>query len=414
METEIINNIDNPIILEKLYRSDKIRFKNSFSVCYAEIQNNPIAQVWNERLATSKDDLFLGNKNEIFFGLMAAFISGIIAKIPSIIGIEYDLFLSKNIGFIVFPMVSIYFVWKQKLSFKKYLFLIFIFIATAFYINSLPNNEKSATIILAGIHLPLFLWAVLGYAFIGGDLKNSQKKIAYLKFNGNFIIMSALLILSSVLFSAVTINLFMLLGVNIEKFYTEQIAVWGLSAIPLLSTYLVQYNPLLVNKISPTIARIFTPIVFITLLIFLATLVYTGKNIYNDRDFLLLFNALLIGVMAIIIFSFTEVTQQVKSKISLFILFGLSVLAIIANGIALSAIAFRLTEFGISPNRLAILGANFLMFIHLSIVSYTLFMRIRNKANMQDIENKIVLLMPLYAFWAAFVTFVMPFLFNFK
>ena len=145
----------------------------------------------------------------------------------------------------------------------------------------------------------------MGYIFIGGDLKNNQKKIAFLKFNGNFVIMTGLIFISGMFFTGITIALFELLKIDIKDFYFEQIAVWGLAAIPMLSTFLIQNNPELVNKISPTIARIFTPIIFITLLVFLITLIYTGMNIYNDRNFLLLFNILLIGVMAIILFSLT-------------------------------------------------------------------------------------------------------------
>jgi hypothetical protein len=254
---------------------------------------------------------------------------------------------------------------------------------------------------------------VLGYAFVGGDLKDNQKSISFLKFNGNFIVMTALIFFSGVLFTGITIALFGLLGINIEQFYFEQIAVWGLSAIPMLSTYLVQNNPQLVNKISPTIARIFTPLVLITLIVFLSTLMYTGKNIYNDRNFLLLFDVLLIAVMAIILFSLTSIVNNAKSSIQLIMLFSLSLLTIIANAIALSAIAFRLAEFGVSPNRIAVLGANLLMFIHLLFVSFALVKNLKGKVGIRAVETEIALFIPAYAVWAAFVTFVMPFVFKF-
>jgi hypothetical protein len=183
--------------------------------------------------------------------------------------------------------------------------------------------------------------------------------------------------------------------------------------MPMLSTYLIQNNPDLVNKVSPTIAKIFTPIVFITLLVFLITLMYTQKDIYNDRNFLLVFNIVLIGVMAIILFSLTEATNNTNSKFNLIILFGLAILAIIANTIALSAISFRLSEFGLSPNRLAVLGANLLIFIHLLLVSYGLFKNLKGKASIQDVEGNIAFFIPAYAFWAAFVSFAMPFIFKF-
>ena len=411
MENEIKININNPKQLEKLYRDNSSAFVLAFNTVYEEIKDTPSAQVWNERLNFTQENVTRINKNEIIFIVLAAFVGGLIAKVPGFLGIEYDVYLSKNIGFIVFPILSMYFIWKQKLAMTKYILPMVLFIGSAIFINTLPYNEQSSTFILSLIHLPIFLWSILGYAFVGGDIRNSQKKIAFLKFNGNFIVMTALIFISGVLFTGITIALFELLKIDIKQFYFEQIAVWALAAIPMLSTYLVQNNPQLVNKISPTIARIFTPLVFITLLAFLAALMYTGKNIYNDRNFLLLFNALLIGVMAIILFSLTEATKNASSKMNLIMLFGLSLLTIIANAMALSAIAFRLSEFGISPNRLAVLGANLLMFVHLLFVSYGLIKNLKGKATIQDVEQEIALFIPAYTVWAAFVTFAIPFIF---
>ena len=413
MENEIKININNPKQLEKLYRDHKGAFTIAFNNIYQELTNEPAAQAWNERLNYKDEQITWGSKNEIIFIVLAAFVGGLIAKMPSFLGIEYDVYMSKNIGFVVFPILTAYFIWKQQLSMNKLILPLILFIASAIFMNSLPYNEKSATFILSTIHLPIFLWSILGYAFIGGDLNNNQKKIAFLKFNGNFIVMTGLIFISGMFFTGITLALFELLKMDIQTFYFEQIAVWALAAMPMLSTYLIQNNPDLVNKISPTIAKIFTPIVFITLLVFLIALFYNGKNIYNDRNFLLVFNAVLIGVMAIILFSLTEATNNTRSKFNLIILFGLALLAIIANAIALSAISFRLSEFGISPNRLAVLGANLLIFIHLLFVSYGLFKNLKGKASIQDVEGNIALFIPAYAVWAAFVSFIMPFIFKF-
>ena len=413
MENEIKININNPKQLEKLYREHKGAFTIAFNNIYQELTNEPAAQAWNERINYKDEHITWGSQNEIIFIVVAAFLGGLIAKMPSFFGIEYDVYMSKNIGFVVFPILTAYFIWKQQLSMTKLILPLILFLGSAIFINSLPYNEKSATFILSTIHLPIFLWAILGYAFIGGDLNNNQKKIAFLKFNGNFIVMTGLIFISGMFFTGITLALFELLKMDIQTFYFEQIAVWGLAAMPMLSTYLIQNNPELVNKISPTIAKIFTPIVFITLLVFLSALMYTGKDIYNDRNFLLVFNAVLIGVMAIILFSLTEATNNTRSKFNFIILFGLALLAIIANAIALSAILFRLSEFGLSPNRIAVLGANLLIFIHLLLVSYGLFKNLKGKASIQDVEGDIALFIPVYAIWAALVTFIMPFIFKF-
>jgi hypothetical protein len=411
MENEIKNNINNLKQLELLYRENKSAFTNAFNTIYIDIKEQASAQIWNERLNYKEGDITWGSKNEILFIVIAALVSGLIAKIPSFLGIEFDIYLSRNIGFVVFPMLGFYFAWKQALSKNKYILPILLFIGSAIFINLLPNNEKSATILLATIHLPILLWAILGYLFIGGNLKDESKKIAFLQFNGHFIVMTALIFSAGMLFSGITIALFELLGINIAQAYFEQIAIWGLAAIPMLSTYLIQNNPQLVNKISPIIARIFTPLVLITLFVFLATFFYTQKNIYTDRNFLLLFNILLIAVMAIILFSLTTTVNQGKSKIQLIMLFSLSILTIVANGIAVSAIAIRLNEFGFSPNRIAVLGANLLMFLHLVLVAIALLKNINGKAGIASVESAIAKFIPVYAIWAAFITFVMPFIY---
>lgn len=414
LKEEIIQNINNPRQLEKLYRKNKTAFQRIFNAIYPTINENQTAQIWNERLNYPQEEIFWGKKNDLIFVGVAIFVAGLIAQIPQFFSINEDFFFPRNIGFVVFPMLTAYFAWKQKLGINKLLFPVIAILLSVFYINFLPDNDKSDSIILACIHLPIFLWTVLAYTFVGGHLNASQKKINFLRYNGDLLVMTAVMVLSGILFTGITIGLFELIGLKIEDFFAQHIAVWGLPAIPILATYLVQNNPQLVNKISPVIARIFTPIVFVTLLIFLSAIIYTGKNLYNDRNFLLLFNALLIGVMAIILFSITAATKNANEKLNLLFLFGLSVLTIILNGIALSAIAFRLVEFGITPNRIAVLGANLLIFINLILVAHKLFLIIRDKAEVQKVENVIAIFIPIYGIWTALVTFIFPVLFNFK
>jgi hypothetical protein len=50
------------------------------------------------------------------------------------------------------------------------------------------------------------------------------------------------------------------------------------------------------------------------LVVYLIAIVYSGKNPYNNREFLLIFNALLIGVMAIIFFSVAETSKTTKNN----------------------------------------------------------------------------------------------------
>jgi hypothetical protein len=170
----------------------------------------------------------------------------------------------------------------------------------------------------------------------------------------------------------------------------------------------------LVGKVSPVIAKIFSPLVLVMLVIYLAAVIYSGKDPYNDREFLLIFNALLIGVMAIIFFSVAETANTIKTKPEVWVLFLLSVLTVVVNGIALSAILFRISEWGITPNRAAVLGGNVLILINLLLVTAQLFRVLAGKTDLMGVKKVIAFYLPVYCLWAAIVTFLFPYLFGFK
>lgn len=414
MKKQIINNLDNPKELEKLYRENKTVFKKEFNSIYPEIKAKIIAQIWNERLNFENEEISFGSNNELLIVIIASFIAGVIAKLPQFIGITPEYFYPRNIAFVVFPLLIAYFAWKQKANTKTLVTALVVVSVSILFINVLPKSDTSDTLILACIHLPLFLWAVLGFTYLGEDLKSSQGRMDFLRYNGDLVVMTAIILIAGGLMAGITLGLFRLIEIQVEEFYFQYIGIWGLAASPIVATYLVQTIPHLVNKVSPVIAKVFTPLVLITLLIYLIALIYTGKDPYNDREFLLIFNMLLLGVMAIIFFSIAETSKNSDSKINTVMLLGLSIVTIIINGIALSAILFRISEWGITPNRLAVLGPNILILTNLFLVTYWLFKAVKDNTGIDKVGNSIALFLPIYSLWTVLVTFVFPIIFNFK
>ena len=255
---------------------------------------------------------------------------------------------------------------------------------------------------------------LLGFAFLGGTGLDHGKRLGYLKFNGDLLVITALLLIAGAAMTGITIGLFSLIGYNIETFYVEYVVVFGLAAIPILGTSLTQTNPLLVDKVSGVIAKIFSPLVLGMLVIYLIAIIYSGKDPYNDREFLLIFNGLLIGVMAIIFFSVAETSNTTKHRLEIWVLFLLSVVTIIVNGIALSAILFRILEYGITPNRAAVLGGNGLIMINLCLMTIQLFRVLSKKVDLTGLKKAIAHYLPVYFLWAIIVTFIFPLLFWFK
>ena len=413
MRDEILSNLTNPGQLEKLYRTNRAGFKQEFAGLYPQLSGNPLAEFWHERLTFESDAISWGSKKEIFWVFLGILIAGLLAKIPAIFSIDEEFFYPRNISFIILPLISAYFAWKNKLSSKAIAVLAGIIGISLVYINALPGIETD-TLILACIHLPLILWGILGTAFTGPNFLNYSKRLDFLRFNGEAAVMSILLGLAAGAMTGITFGLFELIGIRIEEFYVNYVVAFGLPAIPILGTYLTHTNPQLVNKVSPLIAKIFSPMVLVMLIIYLGAILFTGKDPYNDREFLLIFNLLLLGVMVLIFFSVAENFSKQSKGSGNWILLLLSVVTVIINGIALSAILFRISEWGITPNRMAVLGGNILILIHLLIVSWSIYKAVSKKAETDDVGKKIVGYLPVYIVWTIVVVFFFPLMFGFE
>lgn len=414
MKNEILINLNDPKQLEKLYRTNKGLFRREFSALYPTLKGNSIADFWNERLNYEGDQVNLRAGKELLFVIIASLIAGIIAKMPAFLNIDEEFFYTRNIGFVVFPALTAWFAWKSKLSTGKIAFIVSATLAGLIFINFLPNVAQSDSIMLSCIHLLLVLWSILAFAFVGENRDTVEKRLGYLSYNGDLIVMTTLIVIAGGILSGITIGLFSLIGFKIEEFYFENVVKFGLPAAPILGTYLIQTNPQLVGKVSPVIARIFSPLVLLMLVIYLVAIIYSGKDPYNDREFLMIFNALLIGVMAIIFFSVAESSKTVTSRAEIWILLLLCIVTIVVNGIALSAILFRISEWGITPNRAAVLGGNVLILINLLLVTVQLYKVISKKANINAVAKVISFYLPVYSAWAIIVTFLFPLIFGFK
>ena len=419
METAIRENLNHPGELEKLYRSDKKRFEQSFFALYPDIAALPMADYWKARLEFDHqaDPGRKVLKRDLLFLIISCVMAGLLIKIPQLAGFDPEkyAFYMKNTGIIVFLGLSTYiFLTNSRLNPGNLIITLWVYVLAALYVNLLPAGEGSDSIILTYIHLPLFLWCLYGVIFIDFDLKERSKRIDYLKYNGDLIILTLLILIGGGVLTAVTIGLFSAIGVHIENFYMENIAIIGLVASPIVATYIIRNFPAITDKLAPIIAQIFSPLVLVTLLVYLIFMIVTGKDPYNDRDFLLVFNLMLLGVMAIVVFSVAGTSTREKQRFNEWILFVLSLLALAVDLVALSAILYRVGEFGFTPNRTAVLGSNLLIFVHLVLIAVDLFMVVRKGKRMKIVEHTIAKYLPLYAAWTLLVTFLFPVVFGWR
>ncbi len=268
MRNEILNHLDDPKQLEKLYQDNKTSFKAEFNLLFPEHNENKLLQYWDERLNYQGSEISWGSKKEFIFVLVLSLIAGCLASIPSFFKIDSEFFYTRNISLIIFSILATYFCWKNRLPKKKIIITGVIFLITLIFINLLPANNNSNTLILSLFHIPIFLWTVVGFTYVGNSLNDNRKRIEFLRYNGELLIMSGLILITGAVLTAITIGLFTVIGFDINEFYFKHVVIFCLPIIPILGTFLTQTNPQLVNKVSPVIAKIFSPLVLITVVVY--------------------------------------------------------------------------------------------------------------------------------------------------
>ncbi|RTE06315.1 DUF4153 domain-containing protein [Paenibacillus whitsoniae] len=408
----IIHNMANPRELERLFRRDPEAFKSAFPSVREQHPDSQVLAVWQERLhfkeAETTERASIFQKDFLVMGILAL-LAGLVSRVIFQYT-EQHAIAPINLVYGIFPFIAAYFVYKNAPGKKVLATLASLFVLSGVYLNLLPL-EKTDSMLLVYLHLPIFLWVVVGLAFTGKEFRSGSTRLAYLKWNGEFAILYASMAISGMLLTALTMQLFRFVGMNIEDFYFRNVVLFGAAALAVVAAYLITKNLKLARNIAPYIAKIFSPLVLVTLLVYLITVIAVGKNPFLDRDFLLSFNGILLIVLAVTIFSITESGAAEKKNISDYINLALIVLALVIDSVALSAIVFRLSSYGITPNRLAVLGINLLIWANLLWIMLTYLQFLRNKLGPAAIQNAVTAYLPVYGIWAAFVTVAFPLIF---
>ena len=91
----------------------------------------------------------------------------------------------------------------------------------------------------------------------------------------------------------------------------------------------------------------------------------------------------------------------------------LVVSALLADAVALWAIAARISEFGFSPNRVAALGENVILLVNLAWAAVLYIRFLRGRGSFADLERWQTDYLPIFVVWAAIVVVAFPPLFGF-
>ncbi|MEI6493426.1 MAG: DUF4153 domain-containing protein [Verrucomicrobiota bacterium] len=404
--------------LEALYRGSPAEFVRAFPEAFKAAPDSAILQAWQARLFFERatevgETASRFSARDIWLTAALSILAGMLAKLPQWFpDVNAERFYARNLaGIVAFALIT----WfcAQRLSRWGSIALALLAIALL-DLNFLPDNPKSESIYLALLHAPFFFWSLVGFAFLGGAWKNLPGRMNYLRYNGELLVYTTVVLLGGVVLTWITLALFQMIDVKIEDWYMKYVVVYGAIASPIVATLLVEKVVGDRFKIAPLLAKVFTPLFLVTGVAYLGAMALKQKSLFTDREFLIAFNVLLLVVLGICIFSISERGARDSAGAMDWMNIGLVAVTLTIDAVALAAILFRVSTYGFSPNRIAVLGANLLVFVHLAGILLH-YLRFAGKTHgFENLEKWIAGYLPAYTAWSLVVVIGFPLAFRFR
>ena len=354
----------------------------------------------------------------VVLGLAVA--AALAVKVPALFGLplnpddELPPFYVRNASLFVFPLLALYFVWKRGLNFVSGLWLALPFAAGAVFANVFPFRTRGNTEVLTALHLPIALWLAVGFAYVRGRWFADGGRMNFVRFSGELVIYYVLIALGGGVLTGFTFMMFPAIDMNPEWFVGGWLIPCGAAGAVIIGSWLVEAKQSVIENMAPVLTRLFTPLFTILLLVFLATMAWTGSPINVKREVLIGFDLLLVVVVGLVLYAASARDPQAPPDFFDGLQLLLVVSALVVDGVALAAIAARISEFGFTPNRVAALGENLILLVNLAWSAWLYACFLRHRGSFAVLERWQIAYLPVYSVWAALVVVVFPPVFGYR
>jgi hypothetical protein len=238
-----------------------------------------------------------------------------------------------------------------------------------------PRLFQEQYLTLMVLHLGLLAWAAVGIialarhragaATVGGGAEN---RFAFLVRSLGAFVVAGLLALAGGLFFAITFGLFDALGIQLPTVVQRLFMAGGAGLIAVAAVALV-YDPAVapaeqaadegLSKLVALLMRLMLPLAVGVLLVYLFFIPFNWREPFENRDVLVIFNAMLFAVVALLVGATPVHGAELGDKGQTWLRRGviaLAVLALLISLYALAAILYRTANDRLTPNRLLFIG----------------------------------------------------------
>ncbi|MFD0206494.1 MULTISPECIES: permease prefix domain 1-containing protein [Saccharothrix] len=337
-------------------------------------------------------------------------------KAPELFGLTLEddaAFYGPNVGLFALPWLAAFLAWRRRAAPVVVGVLVALFALGAVAANAYPLAEDSQSVVLTSIHLPIALWFVVGLAYVSDDLRSSRRRMDFVRFTGEWFIYYVLIALGGGVLIAFVFGTFEAIGISPETVIAQWVMPCGAAAAVVVAGWLVEAKQSVVENIAPVLTRLFTPLFTAVLLAFLVTLGVTSSGIDVEREALILFDLLLVVVLALLLYSASARDPLAPAGVFDKLQLALVVSALLIDVLVLLEITGRITEYGTTPNKAAALGENVILLANLAWSAWLMTGLIRRRVPFAGLERWQTAYLPVYAVWAWVVVLVFPPLFGY-
>ena len=235
----------------------------------------------------------------------------------------------------------------------------------------------------------------------------------FIRFSGELFIYYVLIALGGAVLMAFMAMIFRSIGIDVEPFFESWLLPCGAVGAVVVASWLVEAKQSVIENMAPVLTRLFAPLFAAVLVVFLGAMLWTGRGVGIERNVLIAFDLLLVVVLGLLLYSVSARDPHSPPGAFDVVQIVLVVSALVADAVALWAIAARITEFGFSPNRVAAMGENVILLINLAYSALLYVRFLRGRGSFSGLERWQTGYLPVYAVWAAIVVIVFPPLFGY-
>jgi hypothetical protein len=326
---------------------------------------------------------------------------------------EEPSWLARNASLFVLPFLAGYFARRRQLDGRQWVLTAAPFVLAALVVNLYPYSADSVNEVLVALHLPVVLWFAVAYPYMGGTVRSHERRMDFVRFTGEWFIYYVLIALGGGVLMALTALILEPTGVGVE-WVPEWVLPSGAAGAVIVAAWLVESKQRVVENMAPVLTMLFTPLFAVMLAGAAVVYAVTGLSEAFDRDLVSVFDALMLVVLALVLYGMSARDPSTSPDWSDRIQLAAVVSALVLDVMVLGAMIARIGELGFTPNRTAALGLNLVLLVNLAGAALLSARFLTGRTRLHRLERWQTTYLPVFPLWAAAVVVILPPLFGFR